>query len=54
MQFDWVPGPPWDEVTQSLGLALLCTPLMLMLMRRFERYTCTVMFCTASTAVSCG
>ncbi len=39
MLIDWIPGPPWDEVAESLGVALLCTPLMLVLIRRFERRT---------------
>lgn len=34
---DWAPRPPLDEVVEAVGVALLCTPLVLLLIRRFER-----------------
>ena len=36
---DWVPLSPWGEAAESLGVALLCTPLVLAMLRRFERRT---------------
>jgi PAS domain S-box-containing protein len=36
---DWVPLSTWGEAAESLGVALLCTPLVLVMLRRFERRT---------------
>lgn len=33
---DWVPLSTWGEAAESLGVALLCTPLVLVMLRRFE------------------